>query len=383
MPWKETNTMDERVRFIGDLESCLYTMTELCERYGISRKTGYKWAERYVAEGVDGLKDRSRAPKRCPHRMGKGIARAVVELRMRHPQWGPRKLLTVLGRRHPDWSLPAASSVGALLKRQGLIKARPRRRSPSPASAGPRWPVDGPNDLWTSDFKGQFLTGDHRYCYPLTIADRYSRYLLGCESLPSTGWCGVRPVFERVFRDQGLPGAILTDNGSPFASQAICRLSRLSVWWIKLGIQPLLIQPGHPEQNGSHERMHRTLKAHTARPPAGSLQAQQKRFVAFRREFNQERPHEALGQRPPAEVYRASRRPYPERLEPMEYPGHYEARSVRTDGCIKFHGQMIFLSEVLHRERVGLVEIDDGIWSVYFGPLLLGRLEHGSVHIVS
>jgi len=382
MPWKETSTMDERVRFIGDLESCLYTMTELCERYGISRKTGYKWAERYVAEGVDGLKERSRAPKRCPHRMAKRIARALVELRMRYPHWGPRKLLTVLGRRQPDWSLPAASTVGALLKRQGLVQARRRRHRPSPAAAAPRWRVGAPNDLWTSDFKGQFLTGDHRYCYPLTIADRYSRYLLGCESLPSTRLCEVRPVFERVFRDQGLPSAILTDNGSPFASQAICRLSRLSVWWIKLGIQPLLIQPGHPEQNGSHERMHRTLKAHTARPPAASLQAQQKRFVAFRQEFNQERPHEALGQRPPGELYRASRRPYPERLEAMEYPGHYEARSVRSDGSIKFHGQMIFLSQALQSERVGLVEIDDGIWSVYFGPMLLGRLEHGSAQIV-
>ncbi len=375
MPWSETSPMKERVCFIDDLESCLYTMTELCEDYGISRKTGYKWAARYAAEGVDGLRDRSRAPKHCPHRSEERVVEALLKARRKHPRWGPRKLLKVLRKQRPEWPWPAASTAGDIFKRHGLVKTRRRRRRPQHPGR-PKFEARAPNDLWTGDFKGEFLTGDHRYCYPLTVADRYSRFLLGCEGQLSTAGVGVRPVFEDLFRERGLPGAILTDNGSPFScSSALCGLSRLSVWWLKLGIQVLRIEPGHPEQNGAHERMHRTLKAETTRPPGANLAAQQRRFDAFRDEFNDERPHEALEMQTPAEVYQPSPRPYPDRVPDVEYPGHYEVRRVRTDGRIKWQGEFLFLSEVLVGESVGLEEVDDGIWSLHFGPRRLARFD--------
>jgi transposase InsO family protein len=374
MPWSETTVMTERVSFIADLESSLFTMTELCEQYGISRKTGYKWASRFVAEGVGGLKDRSRAPKRCPHRTEDRVVEALLKLRRKHPRWGPRKLLAILRRRKPRWSLPAASTAGEILKRHGLVEPRRRRRRPQHPGRV-QVEVQSPNDLWSADFKGEFRTGDRRYCYPLTVADRWSRYLLGCEGKRSTAHEGVCPVFEQLFCDYGLPKAILSDNGCPFGARSLCGLSRLSVWWIKLGIQPLLIDPGHPEQNSHHERMHRTLKAETTRPPAANLAAQQPLFDTFRQEFNEQRPHESLDQRPPAELYEPSPRPYPDRVPEVEYPGHYEVRQVRHDGYVRWRGQPLFVSEVLGREPVGLEEVDDGIWSLYFGPLLLARFD--------
>lgn len=374
MPWKETCAMQERLRFIDGLESGLYTMTELCARHGISRKTGYKWAERYVQEGVDGLVDRSRAPLECPHRMAAEVREALLEIRRKHPRWGPRKLLGYLRPRKPEWTLPAASTVGDLLRREGLVQPR-RRRSKRPASKPPIAEAAEPNDVWATDFKGEFRTRDRRYCYPLTLSDRCSRYLLDCRGLRSTATEGARPAMERVFRKFGLPSGMICDNGSPFGSRALCGLSRLSVWWIKLGIEPLYIQPGHPEQNGGHERMHRTLKAETTRPPAVHLAAQQRRFNAFRKEFNEERPHEALGQRPPAEVYEPSSRPYPARLQEMEYKGHFEVRRVHRDGQIKWRGEVLFLTSVLAGERVGLEEVDDGIWAVHFGTMELARFD--------
>ncbi len=374
MPWSETTLMSERLCFIADLERNLYSMTELCERHGISRKTGYKWADRYVAEGVEGLKDRSRAPKQCPHRTEDRVVEALVAARGKHPHWGPRKLLAYLRKRQPNWPWPAGSTVGAILKRYGLVEPRQRRR-PRRNQGRPKIDVKSPNDLWSSDFKGEFLTGDQRYCYPLTVADRCSRYLLGCEGQLSTAHAGVQPVFERLFREKGLPKAILSDNGGPFSSTAVAGLSRLSVWWIKLGIKPLLIEPGHPEQNGAHERMHRTLKAETTRPPEADLTAQQRRFDAFREEFNEERPHEALGQQTPAEWYESSPRPYPDRVPEMEYPGHYEVRKVRLRGQINWKRRDVFVTKVLTKERVGLEEIEDGIWQVCFGPVVLGRYD--------
>ena len=307
MPWNETTPMKERVCFIADLERNLYTMTELCDLHEISRKTGYKWSQRFVAEGIDGLKDRSRAPKRCPHRTEDRVVEALVEARRKHPRWGPRKLLVWLHKRHPQWRWPAPSTAGDILKRYGLVEPRVRRRKPQHPGR-PKLDVHSPNDLWSCDFKGEFRMGDRRYCYPLTVADRCSRYLLGCDGQLSTAYAGARPVFERLFREKGLPKAMLNDNGTPFSSTALAGLSKLSVWWIKLGIQPLRIEPGHPEQNGGHERMHRDLKAETTRPPAAELAAQQRLFDAFREEFNEERPHEALGQQTPAELYTPSPR---------------------------------------------------------------------------
>jgi len=374
MAWSETNPMKERVLFVDDLESNLYSMVELCDMYGISRKAGYKWTQRYVEEGVEGLKDRSRAPKSCPHRTEERIVEALLAARREHPRWGPRKLLAYLERRKPKWAWPAASTAGDILRRAGLVEPRRRRRRGPPARR-PTVEATVPNDVWTIDFKGEFRTGDHRYCYPLTVADRCSRYVLGCKALLSTEFAGAQPALESRFREYGLPRAILSDNGAPFSSPAICGLSRLSVWWLKLGIEPLLIQPSHPEQNGSHERMHRELKAETTRPPAGNLAAQQRRFDAFLKLFNEVRPHEALGQRPPAELYEKSPRAYPGHLEEIAYPGHFEVRRVQSRGEISWQGERLFISEVLIGEPVGLEEIDDGVWSLYFGPRLLARFD--------
>jgi len=375
MPWDERTRMDQRVRFIGALTSCRYTMTELCRAFGISRKTGYKWAERYAQEGVDGLKDRSRAPKSCPHRTESRCEQALVEARRKHPLWGPRKLVVVLRRRHPDWAWPAPSTAGAILKRHGLVQPRRRRRR-YPPPAKPVIEVQQPNDLWTADFKGEFRMGNSKLCYPLTVADQKSRYLLGCEGKSSVARSGAQPVFERLFAEYGLPAKILTDGGSPFASaRSPRRLSRLSVWWILLGIEPVLIEPGHPEQNGCHERMHRTLKAATARPPAACMQSQQSSFDRFRQEYNELRPHESLDMRPPAELYTPSRRTYPQKTPDVTYPGHYEVRRVRPKGDIKWRGQMLFVSETLGGQHVGFEETDDELWSLHIGPLLLGRYD--------
>lgn len=375
MPWKETTPVDQRIRFIAAFSTCRWTMSELCRLFGISRKTGYKWATRYGEEGLDGLKDRSRRPESCAHRTDGRCEKALVEERLKHPTWGARKLLARLGRRHPDWPWPAASTVTTLLKRHGLVTPRPlRRRKPVPGK--PVVEAAQPNDVWTADFKGEFRTGDRQLCFPLTVADHRSRYLLACRGRRSTARSEALPIFEETFRTYGLPRRMLTDGGPPFASaRSPRRLSRLAVWWIKLGIEPLIIEPGHPEQNGRHERMHRTLKAATARPPAASWDEQQRAFDLFRREYNDERPHEAIGQVAPGELYSGSPRPYPRRLPEVAYPGHYEVRRVRRSGEIRFRGETVFVSEVLQREPVGLEEVDDGLWSVHFGPVLLGRYD--------
>lgn len=376
MPWEETTRMLQRVRFISDLESCAYTMTELCERYGVSRKTGYKWAQRYASCGWEGLQERSRAPLSCPHRTPEDVEQDLLELRRQHPTWGARKLLACLRRREPEVGWPSASTVGGILKRHGLVEGRRRARRAWPHPGRPVVRAEAPNQVWTSDFKGQFRTGDGRLCYPLTVVDGYSRCLLAVEGLDSVSCEQAWPVFVRLFREHGLPEAIRTDNGSPFASSmAVGGLSRLSVSWIKLGIRPERIEPGHPEQNGSHERMHRTLKQETARPPAPTRRAQQERFDQFRYVYNEQRPHEALSQQTPADLYRPSLRQYPTQVPAPEYPGHFEVRSVRHSGEIKWQGQPLYISEALGGERVGLEEVDDGLWAVYFGPVLLARFD--------
>lgn len=372
MPWAETEPMKERMRFAADVERGLYSMTEACARYGISRRTGYKWLDRYEAEGPMGLLERSRAPHGCPHRLEAGVVAAIVEARRWHPSWGPRKLLAWLAKRRPDLMLPAASTAGDLLKRRGLVHPRRRRRHWEHPGA-PVVAVGAPNDLWTTDYKGEFLTRDGRYCHPLTIADQLSRYLLACAARRSVCTDETRPIFERLFREVGLPAAIQSDNGVPFCSVGIRGLSALNIWWIRLGIRHVRIEPGHPEQNGAHERMHRTLKAETTRPPAFNRAAQQRKFDAFRRTYNHERPHEALAQQPPARLWQPSPREYPRSLPTPEYPGHHLVRLVGSGGTIRFHGRQLFLSRALDDEYIGLEEAADGIWSVYFYNLLLGK----------
>ena len=302
MPWQETLLMDQRVQFIADYQRDLFDVADLARRYGISRRTAYKWIDRYDDAGPTGLVDRSRRPAHCPHATPVAIVTALVELRRRHPTWGAKKLRKVLGTREPTWTLPARSTVCDLLDRAGLVTSS--RRRPTPTHQGrPLIAMTAANGTWTADFKGQFKTRNGVYCYPLTIVDGFSRYLLACQGLLSTAIADARPIFLRLFQEYGLPLIIRTDNGVPFATTALGRLSTLSVWWIRLGILPELIAPASPQQNGRHERMHRTLKAEATRPPSANLQAQQVRFNRFRHEYNDDRPHEALDQETPASWY--------------------------------------------------------------------------------
>ncbi len=374
MPWKKTTPMTERLSFIGLYYAQLYSMSELCERFGISRKTGYKWLERYQSEGSAGLEERSRAPKHVPQRISVEVRDALLAVKRRRPTWGPRKVLPYLRVRCPELALPAASTVGELFRREGLTELKRRRRAHRHPGA-PRLQATEPNEVWTADFKGQFRTGNGIYCFPLTVSDAFSRYLLACTARLSVKQTEARPVFEQLFRTQGLPRAIRTDNGAPFATPALCGLSKLSVWWIKLGIRHHRIEPGRPEQNGAHERMHRTLKAETTRPPERNQEQQQKRFDTFCREYNAERPHEALGQKTPASVYHPSQRTMPEAIPEPEYPGHFLPRKVSNSGTFRFKHRQLFLSDTLLQETVGMEETDDGIWAIYFYDVLLARLD--------
>jgi transposase InsO family protein len=375
MPWSEATPVTERFGFVIDCEEGLFSVSELCDRYGISRKTGYKWIERFERDGPDGLKDRPRIAHTFPHRTDAVLVEELLESRRRHPDWGPKKLVTRLRDRQPHAAWPAASTAGDILKRAGLVRPRRRRRALHPTVPGHLSKPIHPNDLWSADFKGQFRTRDSVYCYPLTVCDGASRYLLEVRALCSTDTLPARESFQRVFREYGLPRVLRTDNGVPFASTGLCRLSRLSVWWIRLGIRPERIAPAHPEQNGSHERMHKTLKAATTRPPERDRSAQQRRFDRFRGEFNHERPHESLGQKTPASLYRPSPRADPTHLPPLAYPGHFEVRRVGSNGCILWKGHPLPLSHCLSGEDVGLEEVDDGIWSLFFGEFLLARFD--------
>ena len=380
MPWLETAPMDQRDRFITDHRHGLYSMTELCARYGISRKTGYKWLSRFDEEGRPGLRERSHAPHNCPHRIADEVAEALCAARRAHPSWGPAKLLDWLALRRPELPRPAVSTAGDLLERRGLIKPRRRRRPHQHPGVVPIHAAE-PNELWTIDFKGQFKTRDGVYCYPLTLADQHSRYLLACRGLRSTKGDQARGVLEWAFRTYGLPRAIRSDNGVPFATTGIHGLSQLNVWWMRLGIQHQRILPGSPQQNGAHERMHKTLKAEACRPPQGALAAQQRRFNAFREEYNEERPHAALGGRPPASHYTPSPRPYPARLPTIEYPGHFIVKRVTNAGPFRFKDRLLFIANALKQHQIGLEEIDTGIWSIYLGPVLLARLDERD-HII-
>lgn len=373
MPWRETSPMDQKTQFIVDYLRDSLSITELCELYGISRKSGYKWMDRYLRHGPAGLDGRSRKPRRSPNQTPEHVVAAILQARQRHPAWGGKKLLSILQKRQPNWPWPARSTVCDILSRNGLVpKQRQRRRIGHPGK--PNTSILAPNDVWTADFKGHFKTGDGVYCYPLTVADGYSRYLLGCQGLLSTAVTGAKPVFARLFKEFGLPQRIRTDNGVPFATNTLARLSSLSAWWIRLGVLPELIEPGKPQQNGRHERMHRTLKAETTRPPAANARTQQRKFNHFREEFNYQRPHEALNMQTPASLYQRAPREMPNKLPPLEYPDRFELRYVSYNGGIRWNHQWVNVSITCAGEYVGLEEIDDGVWNVYFGPLKLGRL---------
>lgn len=381
MPWLETLPMDQRAQFVADAQRELYDMTTLCARYGVSRKTGYKWLARYAADGRRGLGDRSHAPHRCPHRIDDALAALLVAARRAHPTWGPAKLVHYLAPRHPAVAAwPAVSTVADLLKRHDLVRPRRRQRPAVHPGAVPIC-TTAPNDLWTADFKGQFRTQDGVYCFPLTIADQHTRYLLRVHGLLNTRGVGVRPVFERAFREFGLPSAIRTDNGVPFANTGLHGLTQLNVWWLRLGIQHQRIRPASPQENGAHERMHRTLKAETTRPPARDLARQQRAFLAFQREYNHDRPHAALGGDPPAARYSPSPRAYPATLPALAYPGHFLVKRVTNAGTIRFQHKLLFLANALKQHHVGLEERDDGVWSLYLGGVLLGTIDERTMKV--
>jgi transposase InsO family protein len=369
MPWRETCAVDQRVALLADWLREEWTMTELAARYAISRKTAYKWIGRYAADGAQGLIERSRAPHHAGHAMAPAVRTAILAIRRTYPHWGPRKLAVLLHERTPTTAWPAPSTIGELLRREGLSTPRRRHRYIVPLTQ-PLAAAQQPNDVWTADFKGWFRTGDGTRCDPLTVADACSRFVLCCRIVPPT-----RAWFERTFRTYGLPRALRTDNGAPIASTGPGRLSRLAVWWLKLGIQLDRIDPGHPEQNGRHERFHLTLQREATSPPATSPAQQQRRFDRQRHTFNDLRPHEALAQTPPARTYQASPRPYPPRLEDPWYDATYQVRRVHAKGHIKWRGDLVFLSEAVIGELVGLVETPRGDWTVRFMHVELGRID--------
>ena len=373
MPWLTVRPMDAKILFLGDWLRGFESFSALCRRHAISRKTGYKWVQRYRAHGPDGLQDRSRRPHHNPHGIAFAVKQSLIGLRKQHPGWGPKKLLSLLAREHPDWALPSRTSVYNILRAEGLIQPARRRRRVVP-TAKPFAPAHIPNDVWSADFKGQFSTQDGVCCYPLTVMDHVSRYLLSCQIVKGTRTQDSQEVFKALFSQYGLPKRIRTDNGAPFASIGVGGLSRLSVWWVRLGIMPERIAPGKPQQNGRHERMHRTLKQEALQPPASTAQAQQRRFDHFRERYNELRPHESLKQCPPASCYRPSQRRMPSGLPPMSYPGHFKQARVNPNGTIWLNGVNVYIGYLLKGETIGLEQLDNELWEVSFGHLRICRI---------
>jgi transposase InsO family protein len=374
MPWKECSVMEERLRFVARLLEG-EGMSEVCREFGISRKTGYKIFTRYRQDGLEALSDRSRRPVRYANQLPDQIERLIVEAKRGKPHWGARKIRELLVRKLAgDVRIPAKSTVHAVLDRHGLVR-RARQRRRSKAEGTPLMEAARPNQLWCADFKGEFKLGNGRYCYPLTVTDQASRYLLLAEALESTREASAIEAFVRLFKDRGLPIAIRSDNGVPFASpNGLYNLSKLSAWWLRLGIRLEHIKPGHPQENGRHERMHRTLKQETTRPPGMNALQQQARFDAFINEFNDERPHEAIDMKVPAELYCPSSRPY-DGLPELTYPFHDRDIIVTACGRICMQRKKINVSTVLAGQKLGIKEVDEGIWLVSFMRYDLGYID--------
>lgn len=368
------DAQEQRREFIAAWSRGDMTMAQLCRRHDISRKTGYRLIRRFQESGWEGLADRSRAPLHHPNETPRAVQEQLIAFKRRFPTYGPRKLLPELQRLHPDIPWPSASTISGLFQREGLSQPRKRVRRSTPWTE-PFAHATHPNDVWCMDFKGWFRTRDGRRCDPLTVMDAATRYLLACQGLGQPRTQPVRQVLERTFEEYGLPRVVHTDNGPPFASTGLGGLSSLAVWWIKLGIIPERSAPGHPEQNGRLERFHRTLKAETAAPPQPTPRSQQRAFDAFRTRYNTERPHEALGQRPPATVYVPSFRPFPHRLPELEYGPGVSVRRVRSNGQIKWQGELVYLNDALRGELVGLTPRDDRHWAIQFGPLDIATLD--------
>jgi len=373
MPWKGVTVTEQRQRFLEDYQLNYYSITELAERFCISRKTAHKWIKRFEQNGHNGFHELSRRPRSSPYQTDKGIVEALVKTRKAHPKWGPKKLLDLMERRNPERKLPAISTAALILKRNELVKPRRHYRRAHPGC--PKSMPARPNDIWAADYKGQFRLKNGKYCFPLTVSDLSTRYLLGIDAHPAISLEKTFAYFRTLFETYGLPNRIRTDNGVPFASNALARLSQLSVWFIKMGIYPELIEPGKPQQNGVHERMHRTLKEEATIPPASCLRAQQQKFNRFREEFNQVRPHEAIGMKRPGEIYQASERSIPKRIETHDYPPHFLVRRVSRAGTIRVFHNQVFVSNTLHGDYVGLEEVSDGVYDLYFCFYQIGRYD--------
>lgn len=376
MPFEETHVVDERRRFVTEVQRSLKSFSAVCQRYGISRPTGYKWLRRWECEGPPGLQDRSCRPRSSPWATPPHVVEAILNVRHAHDDYGAKKIIWYLERHRPELPLPSRTTVHNILLRHDLVPKRRKRLR--------RWHPGRPdtfaaqaNDTWSADFKGEFPTRDGELCYPLTVQDMHSRFVLDCRGRPNVKTAGVFPVFTRLFKEFGLPCHIRTDNGTPFATNTLGRLSRLSVWFIQLGILPQLIEPGCPQQNGKHENMHLVLKRKATRPPRANLRCQQRAFNDFCAEYNHVRPHEALDGAVPADLYEPSPRPFPKQLQPITYPGHFETRLVSRNGGIRWYTDRILVTTLLAGHHIGLEEIDCGLFNVYFGPVWLGHFfEH-------
>jgi putative transposase len=378
MPWQERCAMDQRTTFVSEFLTGLWTMSALCDHFAISRKTGYKWLRRYDSGGRPGLADQSRRPHGHPETTPARVVQRLLETRTRFPHWSIGKIVTWLVRRYPRTAWPCRTTAYALMERAGVARAPKRARSAGRRPAMPGLALTeplAPNAVWTTDFKGKFRLANATYCHPFTLRDGFSRFVLRCDGVPAESYPYTRPLFERAFAEFGLPDCIRSDNGTPFASTGLAGLSRLSVWWMQLGIRVERIDPGCPEQNGSHEQFHRVLKRATTRPPGRTAATQQRRFDTFRHEYNEERPHDALGGDSPASRYTRSSRRLPRTLPPVEYPGHWEVRGADGAGVISFHGRPVNVTRALANQDVGLEEIDDAIWRVWFLATPLGHFD--------
>jgi transposase InsO family protein len=376
MAWRKVLPMDERARFVLEVDKAEMSVAELCRRYGVSRKTGYKWINRYRAEGLDGIRGRSSRPHSCARKTNEEWEIRIITERVKHCSWGPKKIRELLLRSGLEEKVPAASTIGDIIRRAGLVSTRRWRRRRT-YYIGPLTEAKYPNHVWGVDYKGWFRTGNGMRCEPLTISDLYSRYVLEVKALPNQSYEEARVVFERVLEEYGLPEIIRSDNGGPFASSGAGGLSRLSVWWVLLGIKPEFIAKGHPEQNGVHERMHLTLKKEATIPASKDLRGQQRRFDRWREEFNEERPHEALDMKTPSQKYCGSSRVYERGVnnkKRINYPEGYEVRRVRTNGEIKWRGRRRFIGDALKGVVVGIKKVEDGRHQVYFDSILLGEL---------
>jgi transposase InsO family protein len=379
MPWKEVKPMEQKILFIADYLRDSSNVSALCAHYGISRKTGYKWLQRFHELGGDGLNEQSRRPASCSTQTPYRLQKAIIELRQQFQiAPGAKKLQVLLAQRYPNEVIPSKSTIYNILNRAGLVQTRRRKRQVSPYPQ-PFAPVSEVSELWSVDYKGQFKLGNGQWCYPLTVMEHQSRFLCGCEALKGPRLKDTQATFIRIFKEHGMPRRIRSDNGIPFASTARGGLSQLSLWWIRLGILPERIEPGKPQQNGRHERMHRTLKQAATRPPSANMKKQQQRFDAFCEEYNYQRPHEALQQQSPASQYRPSPRSYPEHLPELHYPDYFDVRKVSDNGVVYWRSKMVYVSHLLKDESVGLEEIDAGVWNVYFGPVKLGQFDERNV----